>query len=292
MGRELRRVPLDFDWPLKKQWWGFLNPHYTACVNCAACDGSGYSPAAKRLADQWYGHEGEPFRPEMTGSTPFLPTHPIVRARAERNATGEWAVQREAQRLADHFNAGWVHHLDADDVAALVAADRLHDFTRRPRTDEQRQKYPRGWMDEDNGYVPTPREVNEWSIAGMGHDAINRMVCIEAKCLRLGIERLCAVCAGEGSRWFSESERLLADAWKETPPPEGPGYQIWETVSEGSPISPVFDSVDACVTWLVGEGYSEAAARAFMKQGWVMSGLSVNGQFYKDIESAAIPPEA
>ena len=35
MGRELKRVPLDFDWPLNKPWEGFVNPHYTA-VECSA----------------------------------------------------------------------------------------------------------------------------------------------------------------------------------------------------------------------------------------------------------------
>ncbi len=26
MGRELRRVPLDFDWPLGAVWWGYIAP--------------------------------------------------------------------------------------------------------------------------------------------------------------------------------------------------------------------------------------------------------------------------
>lgn len=31
MGREIRRVPLDFDWPIDKVWDGFLNPHGGPC---------------------------------------------------------------------------------------------------------------------------------------------------------------------------------------------------------------------------------------------------------------------
>ena len=32
MGRELKRVPLDFDWPQNKVWHGYLNPyHSTKC---------------------------------------------------------------------------------------------------------------------------------------------------------------------------------------------------------------------------------------------------------------------
>ncbi len=34
MGRELRRVPLDFDWPIDKTWDGYLNPHYAECSDC------------------------------------------------------------------------------------------------------------------------------------------------------------------------------------------------------------------------------------------------------------------
>jgi hypothetical protein len=34
MGREVRRVPLDFEWPLNKVWEGFLNDHYVECPDC------------------------------------------------------------------------------------------------------------------------------------------------------------------------------------------------------------------------------------------------------------------
>ena len=32
-------------------------------------------------------------------------------------------------------------------------------------------------------------------------------------------------------------------------PPEGPGYQLWENITEGGPISPDFESMDALVKW-------------------------------------------
>ena len=32
-------------------------------------------------------------------------------------------------------------------------------------------------------------------------------------------------------------------------PPEGEGYQLWETTSEGSPISPVFKTLDELCEW-------------------------------------------
>lgn len=46
MGREIRRVPADFDWPLDTRWEGFLNPH--RLPKCPVCDGAG-----RTSAPQW-----------------------------------------------------------------------------------------------------------------------------------------------------------------------------------------------------------------------------------------------
>lgn len=32
-------------------------------------------------------------------------------------------------------------------------------------------------------------------------------------------------------------------------PPEGEGFQLWETTSEGSPVSPVFKTLDELCEW-------------------------------------------
>ena len=42
MGREVKRVALDFDWPLDKRWKGYLNPHYKECPHCHEGTGSTY----------------------------------------------------------------------------------------------------------------------------------------------------------------------------------------------------------------------------------------------------------
>jgi hypothetical protein len=34
MGREIKRVALDFDWPLDEIWHGYLNPHYAESREC------------------------------------------------------------------------------------------------------------------------------------------------------------------------------------------------------------------------------------------------------------------
>lgn len=59
-------------------------------------------------------------------------------------------------------------------------------------------------------------------------------------------------------------------AWK---PEEMTHYQIYETVSEGTPTSPVFETLDEMRVWLIGQGYSERAAAGFVKSGYVPSAV-------------------
>lgn len=264
MGRQVKRVSLSFDWPLRQVWRGYVNPHAERATRCSACGGTGYSPEAKRIADQWYGYV--PFDPASTGSKPHGPDHPKVRALAERNVDAgryagsvsrEYLVRREAERLSGMWDGQWCHHLAQADVDALVAADRLWDFTRRPRTEEQRRALGTGcWMDEPNGHRPTAAEVNEWSLAGFGHDAINRGVCVEARCRREGLPYRCAFCEGDGEVWPSPEVKAASEAWEPEEPPVGEGWQMWETTSEGSPISPVFATPEELARWLADTGAS------------------------------------
>lgn len=48
-------------------------------------------------------------------------------------------------------------------------------------------------------------------------------------------------------------------------------YQIYETVSEGTPISPVFQTEQEIIDWLVGQGHSLNSATQFVKGGWAPS---------------------
>jgi hypothetical protein len=279
MGREVKRVPVDWDWPVGQTWQGYLMPDSLGETPCRPCDGSGYSPHARHLHDLWYGYA--PFRPEDNGSTPLTPKTPAVRAFAERNVQrapdfygqGEAAVVREAMRLANMWNGQWSHHLNADDVAALVEDNRLWDFTRRWVKDE-------GWVPLDPPVVPTPEEVNMWHIASFGHDAINASTAVRARCERDGQEVLCSHCAGHGSMEAYPGQRAEAEAWERTEPPTGEGWQLWETVSEGSPISPVFATAEDLAQWLttpaarrgaMREPMGIEAARRFVQAGWAPS---------------------
>lgn len=254
MGRTLKRVALDFNWPNGKVWEGYLNPHRPG--KCSSCDGSGYAPEAKKFYDQWYGHGG--FDPAAYGAKPLTVDHPKIQAFARRQCerspeyygSGRHAVAAEATRLWMLMRTQWCHHLIQADVDALLESDRLWDLTRVPLNPEQvkavKEKIAAGgnsWLPGDNGHRPTADEVNAWSIDGFGHDAINAHICLKARCKREGVPYTCDSCE-DGESWSSPELKKAHDEWTETDPPAGPGYQLWSTTSEGSPMSPVFATLD------------------------------------------------
>lgn len=267
MGREIKHVLMDFSWPLGKVWVGFVNPFSGQSIDCPDCEGSGSSPEARLLHDRWYGYA--PFKPEDRGSIPFTINDPPVGAFAERNVrnapdyygTGGQAIIQEAYRLCGLWNKSWMHHLNADDVAALVEAGRLMDFT-HTWADGKLQK-------KDPPYIPTPKEVNDWSIAGFGHDSCNQWVVANTECKRLGCETQCHRCHGEGTLWPTPEIKQLHEDWESTEPPAGDGYQLWETVSEGSPISPVFATPEELADWLAIDENQKGTDKGTTRAQWL-----------------------
>lgn len=277
MGREIRRVPLGFDFPLNETWTGFLTPDELDEDPCPAnCEG-GWSPRANYLYKLWYGNV--PFKPEDTGSTPFTIDTPAVRAKAESNVahapdyygSGERAIRWEAARLAALYNGAWCHHLSQEDVDALIEGGRLREFTHMVEPGK-------GWVKKEHPQTPTAAEVNEWSLTGFGHDGINSHVVIKARCKREGVSTTCETCGGHGSIEAYPGQRADREAWEPTDPPEGDGWQLWQTVSEGGPISPVFATPEDLARWMASPEYTWGASKhsrisyktalAFIQQGW------------------------
>jgi hypothetical protein len=71
--------------------------------------------------------------------------------------------------------------------------------------------------------------------------------------------------------------------------------QMYETVSEGTPVSPVFETEDELIEYLVeyGDfwaqsrgtgGYSREAAEKFVRVGWAPSLIITGGQIYSGVE--------
>lgn len=285
MGREVKRVAIDFDWPLNKTWTGYLNPYYEHQKECSFCKGSGGSVHANELRDKWYGHV--PFSPEMNGSTPFTPDMPEILAKAKWNCRESSAsVEREAIRLCEILNRSWSHHLNDDDVKALVDGERLHDLTHDFTPGE-------GWKKKDPFVIPTADQVNRWSISGFGHDCINQWVVCKSVLERLGLPSECEHCKGEGSVWESDEAKSLGEAWESYEPPYGEGWQMWETTSEGSPISPVLASPEELASWLASNGASAFGSLTatydgwlnMIMQGWAPSAASNNGELMSGVEA-------
>lgn len=270
--RDVKRVPLDFDWPMSKVWQGYLTPDGLIGQDCRDCGGSGYSPWARHFRDQWYGKA--PFHPFDTGSVPLTVETPEVRAFAERNVshapefygTSEAAVTREARRLVGLWNPQWCHHLAQQDVDALVAAGRLMDFTHTHGRGT-------GWVRRDPVPPITAATVNAWSIGGFGHDGINQHVAVEARCERLGVPTTCPTCQGHGSIETYAGQRADADAWEPFEPPTGEGWQLWETTSEGSPVSPVFATAETLADWCADNATWFGQMRATREE-WLRSFLA------------------
>ncbi len=62
-------------------------------------------------------------------------------------------------------------------------------------------------------------------------------------------------------------------------------YQVYQTISEGSPTSPVFKTEEDLIEWLVEEGYSREAATKFVKYKYAPSMVVIDGRAKMDIHS-------
>jgi hypothetical protein len=146
---------------------------------------------------------------------------------------------------------GWNDKLVQADVDALVEAGRLRHLVKREPTEDNSRRHE---------WITVPRTAEEVNAAQHGperflgecsHDAINVHIMVESRCERLGAPSRCERCGGEGMLGTDE-ERAAYDNWTGTEPPEGEGWQLWETTSEGSPQSPVFASAEALAAWCEG----------------------------------------
>lgn len=281
MSREVRRVPEAFGWPLNQTWQGYLSPDFLREKDCPDCT-HGLSEAAERFHDEWYGNA--PFDPRSMDSEPFDPAGEEAmgwaRFQVERNpqsyGQGHDAVIREAQRIAGYWNEAWMHHLTEEDVAALIKAERLMDFNHSWNREERR------WIKKDGVEAPTAREVNRWSLQGLGHDSTNAYICVKARAKREGVAYLCGTCKGHARIEAFKGQRKAAKKWKPLQPPKGDWWQLWETVSEGSPITPAFPTAMALANHIFyspqllgssGHAFADlAAAKEWVeKDGWTPS---------------------
>ena len=61
--------------------------------------------------------------------------------------------------------------------------------------------------------------------------------------------------------------------------------EYYETVSEGTPVSPKFATEQELLQWLINQGHTEKAAKKFIEDKWVMSGLLLGSRIYSNIDA-------
>jgi len=93
-------------------------------------------------------------------------------------------------------------------------------------------------------------------------------------------------------------ERYSKDSEEDKPNPkyyrpeyedEPVAYQIYETVSEGTPVSPIFETEDEMLEYLLKKGHSEKAARNFIEMGWSFSLSFTDGVYRTNIDTLDFP---
>ena len=146
-----------------------------ASRECEACEGCGYNPATKQIADDWYDFAG-------TGR--------------------KWCAQ-----------------ITQDEVEALVKEGRLVDLVGyNTHLDKERNVWVR-WVDgkkqdAEAPAMPTAAQVNARERGrGLGHDAINRCICIRQRAERLGVYGMCETCDGDGYVYTEPSGHLGLQLW-------------------------------------------------------------------------------
>lgn len=201
MGRELKRVALDFDWPKGKVWKGFINPHYKKCPEDGLTCFNGENAAAYYLLQLT-----EMFA-VVASSALKGKTHRYCLTLPYKSEHPEFAVQPKEirDRFVDLFKK--ISGSEKDPFMGFQGHDlfwKLLDLAGIERKEGPDGKNP----------------AYEWT-----H---------------------CLVCHGEG---VDPAVKKEYDEWKEYEPPKGDGFQLWETTSEGSPISPVFKTLDELCAW-------------------------------------------
>lgn len=82
-----------------------------------------------------------------------------------------------------------------------------------------------------------------------GHDGSDRWSATKAIIKAAGLPDdwgTCPVCQGHA---IHPDDLAASESWEPTDPPKGEGWQLWETTSEGSPVSPVFSTADSLADW-------------------------------------------
>lgn len=291
MGREVKRVALDFDAPLTA--WAGYQRIIEGVHQCPVCEGRDMSPDHARINDYWYGqrqHYGA--HGDAKGAHRWTPDDPEIRAdiqpkmarTPEYYGVGELAYRREAERMCGFYNEAWYARITDEEAQAIVAADGLP------------LEWTHVWKETDNTerpwrWVPAPREdwpevtgrsISAFNIKHVGGN-VGWWILVQRELDRIGAQPHCSApgCV-KGLVFDSPAAQSAYEGWERTEPPEGEGWQMWQTVSDG-PISPVFTTPQALAKFMAqSPKYAGDMTQAqWMKfitgPGWAPSALGLEG---------------
>lgn len=248
MGREIKRVAMDFDWPLSTPWEGFVQPAGMYGKRCTACDGTGQTASG-----WWLQHFSQRFSMLVedtfrngtdrdTGLHPWLLNDPYP--------AGHWeGADWERRFVVDR---------PSNDMVDLMVG--LSKFMGK----EDAKPSDFGGVFGGDSYLVFRALIKASGVDDFG---------------------VCKSCDGHGTIEEYEGQREEAEKWECTEPPAGEGWQVWETVSEGSPISPVFRDREGVIRWLMSPAYTWGTSRPltreqaenFVNAEWAPSGFIVDG---------------
>ena len=101
-----------------------------------------------------------------------------------------------------------------------------------------------------------------------GHDDLDLYAACHKIVAAAGLSRrwgICKTCKGTN---VDPAVKKASDRWRPTEPPRGVGWQLWETTSEGSPVSPVFAGADDLASWCAANATLLGDFRA-VKEHWM-----------------------
>lgn len=237
MGREVRRVALDFDWPLEKVWEGYTTPDRLLEDRCPDCR-RGWTWAREWIST--LANRIDMLASDIGDQERGRPMHP-------------WLAKDQYPAHTD-----FVH----DDQGRTIETPKVM----RPTKDI---------LELVSGLTgQTPERLTD---ALRGNDFAVEFKLIEAAGLDPREWGTCPTCEGHGSIEKYDGQRAESEAWQPTGPPEGEGWQLWETVSEGSPISPVCASADELAAWMSdpergSDWVPGDVARKFVEEAWAPTG--------------------
>lgn len=255
MGREVKRVPADFGWPLNKTWKGYVRPDSLAGERCESCNGSGQTHFGWWLQGFSYmmGMLADDVRDQEQGK----PLHPWLQGFPRHHGHWEYPVKDDPQS-----GAGWF-------VIDRPGPDAIEFFAKL-------------------------MNVSPADIGGSLFSKADTHYAVMLKLLEVtGVDVACPDCEGEGSTEKYPGQRAEAEAWTRTEPPEGDGWQLWETVSEGSPVSPVFAYADELAGWMSDPARGEDrvpvdVAANFIRQGWAPTFIGDENGLLSGVEAVGM----